>query len=132
MSIEFFVATDDELAKIDDIDELFDLSFQYDINAAGANNFEAVRDLCKFFFQDEIYVPNQVIKTLNDVLDNQNYTFRIYKIDQKFVEGVANFEKSKLDNSEASKYWHSKYYHSQAIWNCMYGVHNLCLYAVRD
>lgn len=132
MSIEFFVATEEELANLNDIDELFEQMSQYGIIATGANDFKTVRTISSFFLQNEDSVPNEVIKTLNFVHKDEKFIINIYKFEKEFTQGVASIDKEQLNTPEAIKYWQSRGYFSQGTWNAIYGLYNLCNFAVRD
>jgi hypothetical protein len=132
MSIEFFVSTDSELNAINNFDELFELLFQYNLNASGANDFKTVRDISNFFLKNEIYVPTEIVKTYHGVALDINFTVNVYKFDKVFTEEVAKIERDKIDNLEAVEYWQSRGYFEMGTWNAIYGLHNLCIYAVED
>jgi hypothetical protein len=132
MSIDFFVSTDSELNATNNVDELFELLFQYNLNASGVNDFKTVRDISNFFLKNDIYVPTEIVKTYHFVDSDKNFKVNVYKFDKVFTEEVAKIEQDKIDNLEAIEYWHSRGYFSQGTWNAIYGLHNLCIFAVRD
>ncbi len=132
MSLEFFVATDAEVARLNDWAELFDLVSRYGIIASGAENFKDFKLLSNFFLQGEEYFPKKIIKTIQEHIEDETYRFGIYKLERNFIENVAQIDKAKLDNLDSIEYWQSRGYYEQGIWNCVYGVHNLCNYAIRD
>lgn len=132
MPLDFFVATDDEVANLNVLENLVELICRYEISACGANNIQDFKLLSEFFLQYEENVQKEFIKTLKGNLFDENYTFDIYKLERKFIENVAQIDKEMLDNEDSVKFWQSRGYFEQGIWNCVYGVHNLCNYAVRD
>jgi hypothetical protein len=132
MSLEFFVATDDEVVNINDFENLVNLTFRYDICASGAENFQDFKLLLKFFLQNEDYVPKELLKTVREKSENGSFSFEIYKLERNVIENVAQIDKAKLDNPDSIEFWQSRGYFSQGTWNCIFGFHNLCNYAVRD
>jgi hypothetical protein len=132
MSIEFFVSTDEEVENTNDFDDFVELGCQYNIIASGANDFKTVRDIYNFFIQNEDFVPNQIIKTLNCLYSGEKFRLNIYKFDKRFTELVAKIEHSQLDTTETIEYWHTRNYYSMGTWNAFFGLHNLCKFAVRD
>lgn len=133
MSLEFFVATDVEVADLNNFENLVELIFRYEICASGANNFQDFNLLTKFFLQNnEDYIPKEIIKIINENLDGRDYIFKIYRLESKLVENIARIDKAKLNDPSSIHYWHSRGYFEQNIWNCVFGVNNLCNFAVRD
>jgi hypothetical protein len=132
MSLEFFVATDDEVTDLNDFESLVNLTFRYKICASGAGNFQDFKLLLEFFLQNEDYVPNKVIKSCEEKFEDVNLKFEIYKLKRKLIENVAQIDKAKLDNPISIEFWQSRGYFSQGTWNYIFGFHNLCNYAVRD
>lgn len=132
MSIEFFVSDDDEVENISNFDELFDMMSRYNIIASGANDFKTVRDISNFFLENDDYVPTEAIKPQKFLEDDKTIKVNIYKFDKLFTSSVAEIEHEKLKSPEAIEYWHSRGYFSQGTWNAFFGLHNLCIFAVRD
>ena len=131
-SLEFFVATDDEVANLDDFERLFELICKYEIIASGAKNFQDFKLLSNFFLQNEKYVPKKIVKTIRKTLKNEKLIFDIYKLERTFTKNVARIEKDKLANPDSIEFWQSRGYFSQGTWNCIFGVHNLCNFAIKD
>lgn len=132
MPIEFFVSTDEEVKITNDFERFVELTCQYNIIAMGANDLKTVRDISNFFLQNEDFVPNQIIQSVCCFYSGKTFQINVYKFDKEFTKAIARIEHSKLDTPESIEYWHSKGYFSQAIWNAVYGLHNLCIFAVRD
>jgi hypothetical protein len=137
MSIEFFVATNDEFKRINNFDDIFNLMDFYQIGASGANNFQAIHSLSQLFFQNEKHVPTEVLSELNYEFQEERGVIKFYKLDQDFIKVAASNNKKEqrleLDKIwRESEYWKSRGNQGFGISNCLYGLISLCEFAVRD
>jgi hypothetical protein len=137
MSIEFFVATNDEFKRVNKFDDIFNLMDFYQIGASGANDFQAIHSLSQLFFQNEEHVPTEVLSELNYGFQEERGVIKFYKLDQEFMKMAAshNKEEQRLELDKIwreSEYWKSRGNQGFGISNCLYGLISLCEFAVRD
>lgn len=131
-------ATDDEIVNLKSIDDLFDLEKKYRIGASGAYDFQAIISLSQLFFQNEDYVPKEVFFELYWEFESKPCLIKFYKLEQEFIEKVATVvEDEKLyllgRNWGNSEYWQNRNYSGgMGLYNCLFGLNNLCKFAVRD
>ena len=132
MSIEFFVATDEEVTALRNFNEICDMLFVYEFCASGANDFQAVRWIADFFFQNDDGIPEKISKSLNCIYDRKSFVVNIYQLDGEFIKKVTAYEIDKIRGREAAEYWHQRGYFSPVIWNVMYDLYRFCQIAVKN
>lgn len=137
MSIDFVTANDAEIKNLKKIDDLFNLQDIYGIHAPGAHDFQAINSISQSFFQDESQVPNEIVFELDWEFENKPLKIIFYKLNAEFVTKIASFENDdvvwELDRVwKDSNYWKSRGGGGFGASNCLFGLRNLCQYAVRD